>query len=182
MGCFIGRKVRTFPKDTGFSTYLELAHEPELVELGLRLLRQMGFVGPMKLDFKKHNGRYYLLETNPRFTLWNYLGAVSGMNLPERAAAMLRGERPACGMEYRVGMRWLSLGDDLRGFVREYRPAGQWTWPGYVRSLCCRHVHEVFSWGDPVPGIVSAARFAAANWAKVQRKLVGQRAARPAAT
>lgn len=174
LGCFIGRKIRTYPKDTGFSTYLELTYEPHLIELGLDLLRRMNYVGPMKLDFKKdiaHN-RYLLLECNARFTLWNYLAAVSGMNLPQMAAASLRGQELPRAIHYRVGTRWLSLGGDLRSFLREYRPAGQWTWPRYLASLCGPHVHEIFSWRDPIPGMICAGRYISANLRKAKRKLL----------
>ncbi len=176
LGCFVGRKIRTCPKGCGGSTYLELVHHPELAQLGMKLLRQMNAVGPMKIDFKRdtrHN-RWLILECNARFTLWNYLGAASGMNLPKVALADLY-ERPAApATTYRTNVRWLALGNDFRAFLHEYRPDGDWTWARWLWSLRFRKVHEVFSWSDPKPAIICTARFLWLNVLKIKRRLIGK--------
>ena len=48
------------------------------------MLERLAFVGVVKLDYKRdpRTGRFYLLEVNPRFNLWNHLGAAAGVNLP----------------------------------------------------------------------------------------------------
>jgi D-aspartate ligase len=173
LGFFVGRKIRTCPRDSGFSSYLELVHEPEIAWLGLSALRKMNLVGPVKLDFKKdpvHN-RYYLLECNARFTLWNYLGAASGINLPRLALASLHEEPVAMVTGYRTDIRWFSFGIDFRAFLREYHPDGDWTWLQWLWSLNSRKVYDVFSWRDPWPWIVCASRYLEANWRKVTRLL-----------
>lgn len=184
LGYFVGRKIRTSPKDSGFSTYLELVHDPEIAALGLEAVRKMGLVGPVKLDFKKDptTNRSYLLECNARFTLWNYLGAASGINLPRLALASLHGEPVARIENYRTNVRWMSFGIDLRAFLREYHPDGDWTWMEWLQSLYSRKVYDVFSWRDPVPALVCASRYAKANWQKVARfarRVVGPAAPAP---
>jgi len=170
-GCYVGRKIRTYPKDTGFSTYLELVHNQEVMELGKLIMARMRFVGPIKLDFKKDaaTNRYLLLECNPRFNLWHYLGSACGINLPMMAYADMRGETVAVQREYRTS-RWLAFGNDFRAFIREYRPGGQWTWWGYLWSLRRRSVHEVFAWRDPLPWLVCVRRYMGENWRKLRRK------------
>src|SRR5262249_15543014 len=82
-GWFLGRKLRTFPRNAGISTFLELVHEPALAEVGFDIARRIGIVGPMKMDFKRDPaGTFHLLEINARFNLWHRLGAASGVNLP----------------------------------------------------------------------------------------------------
>ncbi|HMJ14002.1 MAG TPA: hypothetical protein VK524_21440, partial [Polyangiaceae bacterium] len=91
LGEFAGRKLRTYPKQAGVSTYLELIREPELLALGREVCERLGLVGPVKLDFKRapETGAFHLLEVNPRYTLWNHLGAAAGVNLPLLAHADL---------------------------------------------------------------------------------------------
>ena len=93
LGHYVGRKIRTYPRRAGVSTYLELVDEPELSRLGFDILERLGLVGVVKLDFKRdpRTGRFYLLEVNPRFSLWNHLGAASGVNLPLLAYRDLAG-------------------------------------------------------------------------------------------
>jgi predicted ATP-grasp superfamily ATP-dependent carboligase len=172
LGSFVGRKIRTYPKDSGFSTYVELVEEPQLLRLGLEIMRRLGHVGPMKLDFKRDpaSGRYYLLECNPRFNLWNYLGAACGMNLPRIAVADISGEAVVPVTHYRTGVRWLSLGNDLRSVVRDYQPQGDWSWPGWLWSLRGRKIYDVFSWRDPWPWMKCVGRYLQANWRKVKSR------------
>ncbi|MEO6576573.1 MAG: hypothetical protein ABIP89_22185 [Polyangiaceae bacterium] len=154
LGYFVGQKLRTYPKTSGVSTYLELTHDAEVERLGFEILSRMKFVGPVKLDFKKDEarGRFYLLEMNPRFNLWHHLGAACGINLPRIAYDDLFGTASAARFtEYRTGVRWLSFGNDARAFLRDYRPGGELTLAQWLWSLRGEKIHDVFSWRDPQP-------------------------------
>src|SRR5262249_52595857 len=94
LGQYVGKKIRTFPRTDGTSTYIELVEEPELSRLGREILEKRDFVGVVKLAFKRdpRSGRFSLLEVTPRYTLWNRLGAAAGVNLPLLAYRDLMGE------------------------------------------------------------------------------------------
>lgn len=158
---YVGRKIRTYPKDSGVSTYLELVNEPEVVKLGLEILKKLKFVGVVKIDFKKdiNSNLFYLLEINPRFNLWNYLGTFCGVNLPQVAYRDLLGIASKTQDDYRTGVKWLSFGDDLRAFVREYRHNGELSLLGLVRSYKCKKIYDIFSWDDPYPFILTFAQY-----------------------
>lgn len=173
LGYFVGKKIRTFPKNNGVSTYLELTHSQEVVDLSLAVLRRMNFVGAIKIDFKKDpvTGKLWILEFNPRFTLWNQLGAAAGLNLPLLAYAEQTGQPCTPQFDYTVGTRWLAFGPDLRAFLRSYRPAGEWTWPQYVRSMLYPKVYDQFAWDDPGPFLATFR-----GWLKlVVGKLTGRK-------
>jgi predicted ATP-grasp superfamily ATP-dependent carboligase len=150
---FVGRKIRTFPALTGDSSYLRLAKDERLVALGRGIARRIGLAGVFKMDFKRSSasGRYYLLEINTRFNLWHYLGACSGVNLPEVAYKyLLRGERPLHA-EARLDVRWLCLHYDRRAY-REAKAQGKLTLAGWLASLAHLPViYDLFSWRDPQP-------------------------------
>lgn len=164
LGWFIGKKIRTYPMQAGVSTYLELVKQPELARLGHEIVERLGVVGPLKIDFKRdaETGRWWILELNPRFTLWNYLGAVCGVNLPKIAYADLIGERCELPRDYRTGVRWLSFGNDFRSFVRGYLPSGELSPRDYLASLRGPKVYDVFSWGDPMPFVASLLKYSRA--------------------
>ena len=157
---FCGKKIRTFPRNIGESTYLELVKSADLEAVGRRIISTLGFKGVFKIDFKRHagTGRFYMLEINARFNLWHYLGAVSGVNLPAVAYRYLvHGIRPPAD-NYSTRYRWLDLYLDSKAY-RELRSRGELSGAQWLRSLAFhRNVCSTFSWADPKPSLVWWAR------------------------
>ena len=149
---FVGRKIRTHPALTGDSTYLELAHDDGLAELGHDVARRLGLRGIFKMDFKRHQttGRFYLLEINARFNLWHYIGAANGVNLPRVAYDYLtRGVRPR-HVEAATRYRWLSFKLDWRHYRRERPNTVQWL----ASLFAAPKVYDLWAWNDPLPFFV----------------------------
>ncbi len=149
VGEFTGRKIRTWPLAYGDSTALEITDAPEVTTLGRDLVRRLGLRGVAKLDFKRaRDGRLYLLEVNPRFTLWHHLGARAGVNIPALVFADLAGLPRAAMRQARAGARWCKPWDD----VLAARAAGisflRWL-PWALGSDALR----VVAWDDPMPFI-----------------------------
>jgi predicted ATP-grasp superfamily ATP-dependent carboligase len=155
---FVGKKLRTYPRRAGRSTYLELVKDAEVERVGLDMLRTMKFVGIVKIDFKRNprDGKLYVLELNPRFNLWHYLGAKSGINLPRMVYEDLHGRSVA---EYRTDIKWLSFLTDFKAFLRSYYPAGELSWRTWLRSYRARKIYDVFAWNDPYPFVVSSLQY-----------------------
>ncbi len=172
LGYYVGRKIRTYPRDAGVSTYLELVDEPELCALGLDVLSRLDFTGVVKIDFKRDpvRGAWFILELNPRYNLWNYLGAACGVNLLQIAYDHLLGRPVSLQKDHRTGVRWLSFGDDLRAFVRDYARDGDLTLFDWLLSLRGDKVYNVFEWRDPVSLAVSTARYCQALGKRLARR------------
>jgi predicted ATP-grasp superfamily ATP-dependent carboligase len=157
---FTGRKVRTAPRVHGLSSCLEITDDPRVARAGRAVLERLGFTGVVKLDFKAdaRDGRLFLLEANPRFTLWHHPAALAGVNVPELVYRDLvepgrpRGPAPRA----RAGVRWMFLRNDLRA-LPEYRAAGELDVLGWLGEVWRADVTEDWVWSDPVPGLVDAA-------------------------
>lgn len=158
---FVGRKIRSYPRDSGMSTFLELVEEPRVARAGMQVLERLRLVGPVKLDFKEdaRDGRLYLLEVNARCTLWNYLGAVNGASIPRAAWADLNGEPFEPQDHYRVAVKWLQFGNDLRSFLRSYRRDGVLSVRQYLASLIGPRIYDIFCWTDPMPALFHLQRY-----------------------
>ena len=82
-------------------------------KLGRELVAKLNFSGVAKFDFKRApDGGLHLLEVNPRYNLWHYVGAVAGVNLP----ALVYGDlldlpRPAL-KRARAGASWCNITRD----------------------------------------------------------------------
>ena len=147
-GDFAGRKIRTYPKEFGYSTALTTTDDEDVLEFGRELSRQLGLQGVAKYDFKRGpDGRLYLLEINPRFNLWHHLGAKAGVNLPELVYHDLSGGFPrAVGGRGRAGVRWCSPRHDLRAARAEGIPWFRWL--AWARTCDAK---SGFSRHDPMP-------------------------------
>lgn len=180
LGYFVGRKVRTYPPHTGGSTYIQTVDEPALAVSSIRMLTQIGFQGVVKIDYKWDNQekKYQILEINPRYNLWEVLGAYAGVNLVALAYDHQRGAlvHPRAGLAREA--RLLYLKQDLRAFVTGYRLTGEWSWWSYVKSLVRRKQYfRVFDLHDPSPFLHSVISFFKRNLrvGMIQRSQVQER-------
>jgi D-aspartate ligase len=96
LGLFCGRKLRQTPPGVGTCRVGEAVWVEEVVEQGLKLLRALGHTGLSQVEFKRdpRDGRFRLMEVNPRLWQWHGLAAACGVDLPRIAYEDLVGERP----------------------------------------------------------------------------------------
>lgn len=143
-GEFTGRKIRTLPREYGFTTAAEITDLDDVRGAGRDVVRALDLAGVVKIDFKRDPaGRLVLLEVNPRFNLWHHPGALAGVNLPALVWADLTASpRPRTG-PVRAGVRWCSLDD--RHAAREWG-VPTWRWVSFL--LRCEAVSSL-SLDDP---------------------------------
>lgn len=147
VGDFLGRKIRTLPREFGVSTALVTTAEESVRHAGRDALQRIGYRGVAKLDFKRApDGGLHLLEVNPRLSLWAHLGAVAGVNLP----ALVYRDLTGCPVDgegtARPGVRWC----ELRGDAAAVREAGESILRWVPWALRCEAKSETFL-DDPMP-------------------------------
>lgn len=170
---FVGRKVRTYPRGSGVSTYLRLVKDEGIRSLGVHIGETLRLKGVVKMDFKRdaRTERTYLLEINPRFNLWNYLGAVAGVNLAHVAYLDCTGLPVGPqGQDYRTDLYWLSFKDDVKAFL-EARADRALSAGAWLSSYRRPKVYNVFAWNDPYPWLVSSVQYAAVKWRRLRQRI-----------
>jgi len=149
---FCGRKLRTYPVDAGIGCLVESVYIPELVDEGLRALQRVGWTGFALMQFKHdpRDGRFKLLEINPRTSSWNLLAAACGINLPFVAYRDVTGLPPRLPVVQREGVRYLYLANDWRAFLDHWRRGelSPWQWLASLRGV---RVCQVLAADDPMP-------------------------------
>ena len=144
LGLFCGRKLRQTLEWMGSCRVGESVWVDEVVTDGLRLLRALGFHGISQVEFKRdpRDGRYKLIEVNPRLWQWHGLAGACGVDLPWIAYRDLVGRRlPPLRMR-EEGKRWAIT------FMAGSSHALQR--PPYVDG--------VFALDDPKPALAQARR------------------------
>jgi D-aspartate ligase len=146
LGVFCGRKLRQTPPGIGTCRVGEAVWVQEVVDAALQLLRAFGYHGLSQVEFKRdaRDGRYKLMEINPRLWQWHGLATACGVDLPRIAYADLTGETPPEAHMNCNGKRWAIT------LLPGEPPAPQR--PPYVDA--------VFAVDDPKPALVHLARVA----------------------
>ena len=144
LGVFSGRKLQQTPPGIGTCRVGEAVWVQEAVDAALRLLQSFGYHGVSQVEFKRdpRDGRFKLMEINPRLWQWHGLAAACGVDLPRIAYADLTGEPLPAARMNGDGKRWAIT------LLPGERPAPQR--PPYVDA--------VFALDDPRPGLVHLSR------------------------
>jgi D-aspartate ligase len=145
---FTGRKLRTKPVEFGRSTALTITDTADVKELGRQVIAELGVRGPAKLDFKRDaSGALWLLEVNPRYTLWCHPAAIAGVNIPALVWRDLSGGATSPPRPVSPGVNWCSPWDAqaarLHGESLLHWAA--WAWRCEAKSMT--------DWTDPLPFI-----------------------------
>ena len=158
LGDFAGQKIRTYPLFGGRSTCLKLVDDSEVLDAGRQISRDLQIAGPLKLDFKRNaeSGELFLLEANPRFTLWNHLGAACGVNLSLMAYQYLTGQAVERTSGYRTDRHWITFADDLRSHLLSN--SGRWSAVFSYPYFGNKPVYHTFAWNDPLPSLIGLKR------------------------
>ena len=108
LGVFSGRKLRQTPPGIGTCRIGEAVWVQESVDAALRLLQGFDYFGLSQVEFKRdpRDGRFKLMEINPRLWQWHGLAAACGVDLPRLAYADLTGESPSEARMNGHGKRW----------------------------------------------------------------------------
>lgn len=163
-GVFTGRKLRQLPPDFGTCTYGESLNQPGIVDLGERLVKALGFHGIAQIEFKldARDGKFKLMEINPRGWQWSYLATACGVNLPYIAYCDLNGLPLPVAPQTTMRKTWTHMGDDFQHFWQFGRKGrlcermSLWAWLTWAwLTILCKDNHDaVFSWRDPLPGLM----------------------------
>jgi predicted ATP-grasp superfamily ATP-dependent carboligase len=148
------RKLRQWPIQAGDGCLQEICEQPEVADLGLRLLMTLGHRGPATVEFRRdpRNGRFVLIEINARTILGQEMVTRSGFDVPWTAYCDATDKPvPRPGPPRRV--RWIGLGPDYRAF-RALRKQRAITIFGWLKSIMTCNAFAYFAVDDPLPFMI----------------------------
>jgi predicted ATP-grasp superfamily ATP-dependent carboligase len=119
----------------------------------------MKYRGLANIEFKKdpRDGRFKLIEVNPRSALSGETAVASGVDIPYIAYRDMIGEKVQRDAFFSEGVKWVDLVEDfkaslLNGCERKLTLA-EW-----IRSLRGRRSYAIWSADDPLPFIIQFTR------------------------
>lgn len=104
---------KTYLTDKGKGWAGIAVKDPNLLEMAEQFMSASKWRGPCEIEvMKTGDGRYYLMEVNPRFPAWTFLSAGAGMNLPEAVARLAMGESVAPMRDFQAGTMFVRIAID----------------------------------------------------------------------
>lgn len=155
------RRTRQYPIDFGYSSsFVETLEVPEIVAPSRRLLAAIRYTGLVEIEYKLdvRDGRYKLLDINPRLWTWAPLGARAGIDFPYLLWQMMVGESVPEQIA-RTGVGWARMSTDVPAAIHEML-RGRLNIRSYLRSLRSPIQFALMAADDPLPGLLDLPLFA----------------------
>ena len=154
------RRARQYPVDFGYSSsFVETIDVPEIEAPSRRLLAAIEYSGIVEIEYKRdpRDGRYKLLDINPRLWTWAPLGAQAGVDFPYLLWRALTGE-PVTKRTGRAGARWVRMSTDIPSAIHQVL-RGRLSVQTYLRSLQEPIQFALFAADDPLPAFLDIPLF-----------------------
>jgi carbamoyl-phosphate synthase large subunit len=88
--------------------------DQKLLEITRKFVGSTKWRGGFELEMMKtSDGRYFLMEINPRIPAWVYLAVGVGQNIPEALAMLALGQKPEAYPRYDVGKLFIRYSWDM---------------------------------------------------------------------
>ena len=160
-----GAEVTSWRKTMGDSFKGFVVHDREDLMKTFQTIFERGSVGlvqeiipgPDTNHFKascyiSRDGKWKLIELNPRYWQQNALAEKCGMNFPLTDYLELTDRDPKAVHKYRSGIKWVNIYSDIDSF-REYRQRGELSVMQWLRSLKGEKIYSDLNWDDVLPGL-----------------------------
>jgi D-aspartate ligase len=158
VGSMVTRRRRQHPHEFGrASTFVETIDFPALESLAERFLQKINYYGLVEVEFKldPRDGQLKLLDVNPRTWGYHSLGRSAGVDFPY----LLYCDQIGLAVEDcrgKPGMSWIRMLTDFpTGLIDVF--SGRLGLREFIESVRTFSTEAVFSWEDPVPGLVECA-------------------------
>lgn len=158
---FTGRKIRQQPKGHGSTVMASCERIDDVKHLAEQFLQNIRFTGLCDVEYKRdrRDGRYYLIEVNPRQGQWHQIGRLCGIDLIQAAYHALSGLN-SVWPEQPIGCsgRWSYQFQDVARLVDDWR-RGDLSLARWIRPYFSLPRDGVFNWGDPRPWAMEFAEW-----------------------
>jgi carbamoyl-phosphate synthase large subunit len=112
---------KTFVTDKGKGWAGVAVRDPVLLDVTRRFMKASHWRGPCEMEvLRTPEGRYFLIEINPRFPAWTYLSAGAGQNLPWAVARLAAGEAIEPLPDYRAGTLFVRIAIDQIASIEDF--------------------------------------------------------------
>lgn len=150
---FCLRKIRQNPVHFGIGCAVESNRNNDLMELGKKFFKAISYTGIGSAEFKldERDGKFKLIELNPRYWQQNSLAPACGVNFPLIQYLDLTDQPVDENFNYKAGIKWINIYSDFDSYL-SYKKEGTLNFKGWLKSLKGKKVFSDWARDDIVPG------------------------------
>jgi predicted ATP-grasp superfamily ATP-dependent carboligase len=172
---FTGRKFRSYPPFFGATSYGVSLVNADVLALGETLLRSLGYAGVVELEFRfdRRNGRYLLIDFNPRpGAQFQFLRNEAGTDVVRALHLSLTGRPVPAGRQVEH-VAFVSDFTDVAAFAsyRRHGCVGARQWLGQYWGAGER---AWFAWDDPGPFVAACGPWTKAFLSALRTRAAGR--------
>jgi len=149
---FQTRKQRQYPTEFGVGTIMHSIHDPEVAKMGLRFFEGVGYRGVGSIEFKldDRDGKYKMIELNPRLWAQNSQATYAGVNFSLIEYLDVTGQGMGPAPDWKDNVRWMDSFEDLQAFSW-FKDYGMVKRRDLINSWMTIDCHAYFAWDDLGP-------------------------------
>jgi len=149
---FTLQKIRQSPIRFGIGSVVQSVYFEELVIIGRKLLKGIGYNSVSSVEFKldEEDGKLKLIEINPRYWQQNLLTYYCKSNFAYVNYLDLIDEKVETSLTFKTGVKWVNLFLDFNSFLGYYK-LKEISLVEWVKSLRGPKVYSTFNWHDIKP-------------------------------
>ena len=165
-------KLRQFPPDFGCGSLCRSTWRPIPIDLAIQMLTAIGYHGIAEPEFKKdpRDGKYKLLEINPRTSSENRLPAGCGLDIEYIAYLDVTGQNVKDLVSPSSEILWVNDFFDLFSCLIQLKQ-GKLGITEIFGSFKGKKIHSIAAWDDPIPFLVHSLNISLAALRRCCREL-----------
>lgn len=177
IGKFVGRKIRSAPRNTGGASCAEASDRNDLLDASLKFFEKIPVKGPASLEFKESDdGDPYVIEpTIGRFDFYILCCIRNGVDMPLISYSYQVGGEVVGFKEPRNRAIWMDVATDLPVYLESFTIPGERA--AALRFLFRRKVFGLWSGDDMKPSVTSWPR-GIRKWTRKVVRIAGKIARR----
>lgn len=149
---FMHQRIREYPVKGGISSCAKSIYNPELYQLGKKVLDELKWHGPAMVEFKREDktGLFKLIEINPKFWGSLDLSMAAGINFPDLICKMAV-QKSIIPKDYvtDISFQWLfAFGGEF--YRLKEKPGDIWK---VLKDLITKKCKNDFWLRDPLPNL-----------------------------
>ena len=175
LASIVARRSRQYPVDFGrSSSFVETVEAPEVEDIARKMLEAIRYTGLIEAEFKydRRDGRYKLLDLNPRVWGWHTLALAEGLDFPYFAWRLAQ-QLEVPNIRVSPGHRWVRMSTDTMAAAREIL-SEKLALSSYLRSLRSPLQHAILAFDDPIPFLLEIPMVSSAKLFERFKELRGK--------
>jgi predicted ATP-grasp superfamily ATP-dependent carboligase len=150
---FLGRKIRSMPRNTGVTSSAEASNRTDILDSGFNFFNGLKLTGPVSIEIKESDiGNHYVIEpTVGRFDYWILCCVINGVDFPYLSYTYRINKDATSVYKQKKSRIWVDFERDLPVYIESFKIRGQRK--DAIGYLFKKKTFALWAWDDIRPSL-----------------------------